>query len=120
MVYEVLLSGEAVRDLDRLADYLTTTYLRFGDVLIDAYRRTSDRILKIKSNIRTLHRHPHRGTRVDHLRPGLRHLTQDRAIIYFDLDDSTRRVTVLAVFFTGQDHERHMLERLRIEGASDA
>lgn len=39
-------------------------------------------------------------------------MTIDRAIFWFDLDEAERVVRILAVFFGGQDHIRHMLRRL--------
>ena len=36
----------------------------------------------------------------------------DRAIYWFDVDEAARKVRILAVFFGGQDHVRHMLVRL--------
>lgn len=44
--------------------------------------------------------------------PGLRHLALDGAVYWFIADATTRQVRVLAVFFGGQDHQRHMLVRL--------
>lgn len=55
---------------------------------------------------------PHRGERHDDILPGLRHLAIDRAIYWFDVDEGREAVRVLAVFFGGQDHVRHMLVRL--------
>ena len=42
----------------------------------------------------------------------MRHLSIGRAIYWFDLDDGRETVQVLAVFFGGQDHVRHMMARL--------
>jgi len=39
-------------------------------------------------------------------------LTIDRAIYWFDVDEAARKVRILAIFFGGQDHVRHMLVRL--------
>ena len=44
--------------------------------------------------------------------PGLRHLTINRANFWFDVDEENESVRILAVFFGGQDHVRHMLTRL--------
>ena len=55
---------------------------------------------------------PFRGECHDDLLPGLRHLTIDRAIYWFDLNEAEQRVRVLAIFFGSQDHVRHMLTRL--------
>jgi hypothetical protein len=49
--------------------------------------------------------------------PRLRRVTKDKAILYFITDDELAEVRVLAVFFSGQDHLRHIVERL---GASRA
>jgi toxin ParE1/3/4 len=42
----------------------------------------------------------------------VRYLTIDRAIYGFDVDKAARKVRILAIFFGGQDHVRHMLVRL--------
>jgi hypothetical protein len=39
-------------------------------------------------------------------------LTIDRAIYWFDVNEAEQRVRILAIFFGGQDHVRHMLTRL--------
>jgi len=56
------------------------------------------------------------GTLRPDLLPGLRSVTRDRAIFYFDVDDDQRLVRVLAVFSGGQDHARTMLSRLLGKG----
>jgi len=55
---------------------------------------------------------PHRGERHDDILSGLRHLAIGRAIYWFDVDDAGQTVRVLAVFFGGQAHVRHMMVRL--------
>jgi plasmid stabilization system protein ParE len=55
---------------------------------------------------------PHQETLRPDLLPGLRSVTKQRAIFYFDVDDHLRLVRVLAIFFGGQDHQRAMLQRL--------
>jgi hypothetical protein len=44
--------------------------------------------------------------------PGLREVTKDRATFYFVVDDPSRTLRVLAVFFGGRDHRLRMLHRL--------
>ena len=44
--------------------------------------------------------------------PGARHLAIGRAIYWFDVDEANETIRVLAVFFGGQDHVRHMMARL--------
>jgi plasmid stabilization system protein ParE len=51
-----------------------------------------------------LHRSPHRGTRRDDIRPGLRITNyKRRAVIAFEVDED--RVSIIGVFYGGQDHE---------------
>ena len=47
---------------------------------------------------------PHRGTRRDDIRPGLRITNyKKRAVIAFEIDDA--RVSIIGVFYGGQDYE---------------
>ncbi|MDP2025339.1 type II toxin-antitoxin system RelE/ParE family toxin [Sulfuriferula sp.] len=47
---------------------------------------------------------PHRGTMRDDVRPGLRITNyKKRVVIAFDVD--TERVSIIGVFYGGQDHE---------------
>ena len=55
---------------------------------------------------------PHRGETHEELLPGLRHLTLDRAIYWYRVQEDTETVQVLAIFYGGQDHARQMLLRL--------
>ena len=54
---------------------------------------------------------PHQGSGDDNIRPGLRHVTRNRTVFYFDVDDATKTVRIIAVFFGGQDHKKLMLKR---------
>jgi plasmid stabilization system protein ParE len=52
---------------------------------------------------------PHRGTQRDDIRPGLRVTNyKKRAVIAFAVDDG--RVSILGVFYGGQDDETALLE----------
>ncbi len=49
---------------------------------------------------------PHRGTRREDLRPGLRITNyKGRAVIAFGVDDATELVSILGVFYGGRDYE---------------
>ena len=49
---------------------------------------------------------PHRGTRREDVRPGLRVTNhKGRTVIAFDVDDAAMRVSILGVFYGGQDYE---------------
>ena len=44
--------------------------------------------------------------------PGLRWTTKDRAVFCFTVDEAAATITVLAVFFGGQDHRAPVLARI--------
>ena len=73
---------------------------------------TSDRALAdrtvdaIRGYVKGLCDTPHRGTRRDDLRAGLRIVPfKKRTAIAFEIDDERRVVTVLRVFYGGQDYQ---------------
>ncbi|HRE45091.1 MAG TPA: type II toxin-antitoxin system RelE/ParE family toxin [Terricaulis sp.] len=112
MSYRVARLSQANDDLDALFDFLLESYLHFDDDLEAAVERASQRVARIKADLRALGKTPHQGTLLPHLMPGLRNVTKDRAIFYFTVDDDAQLVRVLAVFFGGQEHQRAMLKRL--------
>ena len=59
-----------------------------------------------------LGRAPFQGTLREELRPGLRQVTRNRAVFYFEVDAAGKELRVLAVFFGSQDHVVRMLHRL--------
>lgn len=113
MTYRIERSSPAERDLDAIFDFLIESYLYFGDDVARAFDRATARVERIKEDLRSLGRTPHQGTRDDQFSPSLRHVTKDRAVFHFTVDDDARVVRVLAVFFGGQDHQRAMLRRLK-------
>lgn len=49
---------------------------------------------------------PHRGTMRDDIRPGLRTSSyKKRAVIATYVDDETQQITILGVFYGGQDYD---------------
>jgi toxin ParE1/3/4 len=71
-----------------------------------------ERIDAIISAAERLATTPLRGESHDDLLPGLRHLAHDRVVYGFRPQPQLREIQMLAVFFSGQDHQRHMLVRL--------
>ncbi len=71
-----------------------------------------DRIEAIETDLETLAQAPYRGTLSPEIAPSLRHVTINRAIFYFEVDEPHEIIMVLAVFFGGQDHGQHILARL--------
>ncbi len=120
MVYEIRFSDQAIKDLDQIADHLAASFLGFGDTVGDAYDKAAKRVLKLTRQMVTLENHPYRGTVASALRSGLRYLSIERAVVYFEVEESAETIHVLSVFFGGQDHQRHMIERLIGRKSSDS
>jgi len=112
MTFRIEFSDEASRDLGLIFDHLFESYLGFGESLDAALDHAESRIRGIRAEAERLGTAPHRGSAHDDLLPGLRHLTLNRAIYWFEVQEENRHIRVLAIFFGGQDHSRHMLVRL--------
>ncbi|MDQ0456352.1 type II toxin-antitoxin system RelE/ParE family toxin [Rhizobium paknamense] len=112
MGFEVQLSEESEIDLALILDHLIEAYCALGDPIADAVNQAAGRLRKIRDDIFSIGASPYQGTLSPDIAAGLRHVTKNRAIIYFDVDDARQTVRVIAVFFGGQDHQRHMLARL--------
>jgi plasmid stabilization system protein ParE len=110
--YAVERARDVDRDLAAIFEFLIESYLSFGEDVETAFDRAADRLRQIHDSMEALGDLPHQGTVLPQLLPGLRSVTMERAIFYFRVDDTKRKVQVLAVFFGGQDHRRHMLKRL--------
>lgn len=119
MAYKILRSPAIKRDLDLVFDHLQQSYVTLGDDVLEAFERADHRIEDIKTEMNALALAPYQGTLDSDIRPGLRHVTKGRAIFYFFVDEATKTVHVLAVFFGGQDHQKHMLARLDDVGEYD-
>ena len=112
MAYKVLFAAQAERDFELVFEFLVKSYLGFGEAIELAIGQAEQRVQSIREEIEGLAAAPHRGTLHDDLLPGLRHVTLRRAVVWFDIVEEAQEVRVLAVFFGGQDHQRHMLVRL--------
>lgn len=112
MAYRVERAHDTDADLEAIFDFLVQSYTEFGEPWAEATDRAAKRLDKISDLMLALGAAPYQGTRRDDILPGLRSVTKDRAIYYFDVDEAAQRVRVLALFFGGQDHRRAMLKRL--------
>lgn len=112
MGYEVRRALPIREDLERIFDHLFQAYLALGDAPSDAFDRGVKRLAQIEDAIDALGTAPHQGPLWPDVSDGLRWVTKDRAIFYFRLDDAAQVLTVLAVFFGGQDHKSHVLDRI--------
>ena len=97
MPYRIVFTPEAANQIVALYEYIIAD----GSPLI-AERYTS----AIVNYCEELNTFPHRGTRRDDIRPGLR-IThyKKRAIIAFTIDDIAQRVIIVGVFYGGKDYE---------------
>ena len=109
MVYRVVRSEDADRDLQVIFEHLIESHLGFGEATAEALRLAAARMDKIHDAMARLGKQPHQGTLE---LPDIRHVTKDSAISYFTVDDAAELVTVLAIFFGAQDHQRAMLKRI--------
>ena len=112
MVWTVERAATVGADLEAIYDHLLASMLAFGEPVDRAHAKCAARIDQIESDIDSLANVPHQGVRDPALSPNLRHVTKDRAILYFELHDARKVVYVLAIFYGGQDHMRQMLIRM--------
>lgn len=112
MTWRTEFAAEAELDFELIFDHFFGTYLDFGEKPADAFEKAAQRLEGIRAAAEGIAQAPYRGTLHDDIAPGLRHVTIDRAIFWFDLDEAAETVRILAVFFGGQDHVRRILARL--------
>lgn len=112
MAFHLEFSADAERDFELIFEHLLRSYLDFGERPDSAVDHAGRRVLDIRSAAEQILAAPHWGERHDDILPGLRHLGIGRAIYWFDVDEESQAVRILAVFFGGQDHVRHMTRRL--------
>tara|TARA_R100000322_G_scaffold97169_1_gene61174 strand:- start:10492 stop:10836 length:345 start_codon:yes stop_codon:yes gene_type:complete len=112
LAYKVVRATAVARDLSLIFDFLYQAAQDFGDEPDVAFDRAATRIREIETAMEGLGAVPFQGTLRPELGPGLRSVTKGRAVFYFDADEKTETVRLLAVFYGGQDHRARMLVRL--------
>ena len=112
MAIELEFSAEAEHDFGLIFEHLLQSYMAFGEGLESALDHAETRVLEIRATAERITAAPYRGERHDDILPGLRHLNIGRGIYWFDIDEERLVVRILAVFFGGQDHVRHMIGRM--------
>ena len=110
--WRVGFAADAINDLRLISEHLIQAYQGFGESPEEASRHAAARIDAIISAAERLAPAPLHGESHDALLPGLHHLALDRAVYWFRPQPQLRESQLLAVFFGGQDHQRHMLVRL--------
>ena len=100
MLYEVVFAPEANDQLEELFLYITDK-----DSVPTAERYTNAIIVTCED----LALFPHRGVPRDDIRPGLRVTHhKGRAIIAYSIDEALHRVTILGMYYGGQDYEHRI------------
>ena len=112
MRFRIEFSAEAEHDFALIFDHFFESYVSFGESVESALNHCEAGIRDVRQEADRLAAAPFRGERHDDLLPGLRHLTIDPAIYWFEVNEAEQRVRVLAIAFGGQDHLRHTLTRL--------
>ncbi|WP_299616115.1 type II toxin-antitoxin system RelE/ParE family toxin [uncultured Tateyamaria sp.] len=110
--YNVFRSSACEADIEAIFDHLFQSYCDLGDPVEDALNRAAVRVRGIEDTLAGLGEVPFQGTLMPHILDGLRHVTKDNAVFYFIADEARAELRVLAVFFGGQDHKRHILRRI--------
>lgn len=111
-MWTVEFAAAAEDDFGLIFEHLAQVYRDLGDDPDVAFDRAEQRLNGILATARTLANVPFQGTLTPDIGEGLRFVRKDKAVFWFVADETRQIVQVLAVFFGGQDHTRHMLARL--------
>jgi len=112
MAFKVLRSRQCDRDLELIFDHLVESYHAIGDDMADALERAAERIGQIETSMARLATAPFQGALRPDIMHGLGNVTKANAVIYFTVNEDKEEIRILALFFGGQDHQRHMLKRM--------
>lgn len=111
MAWTLEFAAAAEADFARIFDHLAESYVGFGEDQSDAMRHAAHRVLQLRRDADRILIAPHRGQKQDDIFDGCRTLSFGQASFWFTVNDARHTVTVLAVFFGGQDARRSMLLR---------
>lgn len=82
--YSVRSAAAVTRELDLIEDHLVQVYQSFGDDLESATERAAARINEALACMRTFESRPHRGTEHSDIQSGIRTVTSNKFILYFE------------------------------------
>ena len=111
-MWKIEVSEAAERDLELLFHHLADSYMEFGSSRREAAAQARTRVQQVYEMTARIASAPLRGEGHGNWMPGLRHLTLDKAIYWYLVDEEAQRVRILAIFYGSQDHQRRMLRRL--------
>lgn len=112
LAWRIEFSESADADLRDIYLHILNSHLSFGHSTLEARDKARARVNNIVENARRLGRTPGMGSRDADIGAGLRHVTLDMTIFYFEPHSHSETVVVRAVFYSGQDHVRHMMARM--------
>ncbi|EXL01351.1 type II toxin-antitoxin system RelE/ParE family toxin [Aquamicrobium defluvii] len=112
MAFRIERSEAATDDLELIFDFLITAGLDFGEDRETAFEHASNRVGEIERAMGRIADAPFQGTLRPELGAGIRNVTKHRAVIYFEVLEDKSLIRVLAIFFSGQDHQNRMLARM--------
>lgn len=112
MAWRLEVSPSAADDFELIFEHLFESYQSFGEPPGDAFEHAATRIRQIRREAERILAAPERGTRHDDVLLGCRSLAFGKATYWFIAAPEREVVTLLAVFFGGQDQRRRMLIRL--------
>ncbi len=112
MVYRIVVADAARRDRDDIYSFVVKSNENFGDGTVSARKRANARIGGMQSAMESLAKLPLQGTLHREFSPIMRSVTKNRFIFWFRIDESEQVITILAIFFGTQDHQRQMLRRM--------
>ena len=113
MGYRIKRSEAFEKDLESIYNHLYNSYIAFGNSVERATETACERIVQIEKDIELLSRFPHQGTLHPEFGLATRNVTKRSVIFYFDVDHENETVSLIAAFFGGQDHLRHMRNRIK-------
>lgn len=112
-VYVVRRAASVAGDLAAIRRHLIRSYVGFGETCDAAADRADARLREAFDFMRSFATPPYRGTVHPDLKGGVRHITERNSVFYFEIDEPKAEVRILTVFFSGADHLRQIVERLR-------
>lgn len=112
MAYRLERGESVASDLEEILDFFASNALRLGSSTDEAETEAERRLTHLARALQGLSNAPYRGTLRPDLGRGVRNVTMDRFIVYFDVIEDRKTVRILAVFYGGQDHTRRMLTRM--------
>jgi plasmid stabilization system protein ParE len=92
---------------------LARVHQEFGDDPLIATARAAARVNEALADMRRSATGPHWSAEHPAIRPGIRTVTSKKFVFYFEIDEPSAEVRILATFFGGADHGTQIRDRFR-------